>query len=457
MKIKSITILAFTCLLSFAAFTQNDEFIIVDSLQNKTSDSPFDIGEIEVFPIDTVLANCKKYEFVEVKDSVYEEKLLLINLFTEDKKELTSVLKTFDEDVQELVNAKAYLQEFMEDPEPSLMFKWQYLKKAQESLDKTSHKIDLYRSKEDVLRKSGGRSLFSMGNYVGKQQGQINDILYKGSFLESKIGNLSKKIDAETNELMHIKKTKKINMPTGVIIRSILKVDSTSIGMEIKGRFIKEEGYAIMSKDYQHFSANELILRDTLYSYVNEFDARRMAVMCNQQNYIIKNIVTGKRYYTSGDILKRWCLNSYVVDLLVAIDHLRIKRQTIEDKIVLSFNGCQCVLTGDIFDALIGNDPTCIQAMHASVIKYIEYNQLASDFALKLSNYIKLYKSHLIQINEVEAWKKDTKECDMLLNKMLNLPYADSRNYYLQLDTKQIGLHTMIYDYVAYSKNKLGL
>ena len=457
MKIKTIAILAFICLLNTTVFAQNDVFQIVDSLKSKTSNSPFYIGEIEVFPIETVSANCKKYEFVEVKDSIYEEKLQMINSFTADKKELTNELKTFVEDVQELVNAKAYLQEFIEDPEPSLMFKWQYLKKAQESLDKTSHKIDLYRSKEDVLRKSGGRSLFLMGNYVGKQQGEIHDILYKGSFLESKIENLKKKIDVDTKELMHIKKTKKVNMPTGMIIRSILKVDSTSIGKKIKGRFVKEEGYAIMAKDYQHFLANELILRDTLYSYVNELDARRMAVMCNQQNYIIKNIETGKRYYTTGDILKRWCLNSYLVDLYAAIDNLKIKRQMIDDKIILSYNGSQCVLTSDISDALIGNDPTCIKTMHSSVSKYIEYNKLASELALELSNYIKLYKSRLIQANEVEAWKKNTKECEILLNKMLSLPYADSRNYYEQLDVKQVGLHTMILDYVAYSKNKLGL
>lgn len=457
MRIKTIVILAFTCLLGSTTFAQNDEFQIVDSLKNKISNSLFDSGEIEVFPIETVNANCKKYEIVEVKDSIYEANLQVISSLSADKIELTNKLETFNKDVQELVNAKDYLDQFNRDPEPSLMFKWQYLKKAQESLDKTSHKIDLYRSKDEVFSKSGGKTPFKVGNYVQKSQGQINDILYKGSYLKSKAENLSKKIDDGKNELIHIDKTKKVNMQTGVIIRSILKVDSLSIGKEIKGRFIKEEGYAIMSKDYQHFLANELILKDTLLNYVSILEARRMAVMCDQYNYVIKNIESGKMYYTTGDILRRWCMNSRLVDLFTSIDNLKIKRQTIDDKILLSYNGFQCMLTADIADALIGNDPTCIKTMHSSVNKYNEYNKLASGLAVKLSNHIKLYKSRLIKNDGIEQWKKDTKECDAILIKMLSLPYADSRNYYEQLDVKQVGLHTVILDYVAYSKNKLGL
>ncbi len=451
---KTIAILVFTCLLSITAFAQGDVFQIVDSLKYKIANSLFNGGEIEVFPIETVNANCKKYEVVEVKDSIYEAKLQLINSLSADKIELTNQLKTFNEDVQELVNAKDYLDQFNSDPEPSLMFKWQYLKKAQESLDKTSHKIDLYRSKDEVFSKSGGKTPYKVENYVLKQQGQINDILYQGSYLKSKTENLSKKIDDVKNELMHINKTKKVNMSTGMMIRSIQKIDEIGIGKEIKGRFVKEEGYAVMTRDYKHFLANELILRDTLLNYVSEIEVNRLVVT---GGYVIKNIESGKMYYTTGDILRRWCMNSYLADLFTSLDNLKIKRQIIDDKILLSYNGFQCVLTSDISDALIGNDPTCIKMMNSSVNKYNGYNKLASDLVVKLSNHIKLYKSRLMKNDGIEQWKRDTKECDAILAKMRNLPYADSRDYYEQLDEKQVGLHTVILDYVAYSKNKLGL
>ena len=39
----------------------------------------------------------------------------------------------------------------------------------------------------------------------------------------------------------------------------------------------------------------------------------------------------------------------------------------------------------------------------------------------------------------------------------INDLYTFFKSVKVELDTKQIGLHTMIFDYVAYSKNKLGL
>lgn len=456
MRKKKIAILAFTCLLSTITFAQSDEFQIVDSLKNRVSNSLYNGGEIEIFPIETVNANCKKYGIVEVKDSIYEAKLQLINSLSADKIELTNKLKTFNEDVQELVNAKDFLDQFNRDPEPSLMFKWQYLKKAQESLDKTSHKIDLYRSKDDVFSKSGGKTPYSIGNYVLKQQGQINVILTDGSYLKSKIENLTKKIDAENNELTHINKTKKVNMPTGEMVRTILKVGNTNIGKEIKGRFVKEDGYAIMLKDFRHFLANELIVSDTLDNY-REINAFRMAKICGGNDYVIKNIETGKMYYTTGNILEKWCMNSKLVDLFTKIDNLKIKRQTIDDKILLSFNGSQCVLTGDLFGPLMGNDPTCIKTMNSSVSKYKEYNKLGFDLATKGLNHIRLYKSRLLKDDGLEAWKKETKECDAILSKMRNLPYASSEEYNLQLSQDEIATHIAIMDFVSYSKSKLGI
>jgi len=465
MRKNKIAILVFTCLLSTITFAQSEEFQIVDSLKNRVSNSLYDGGEIEVFPIETVNATCKKYEMVEVKDSIYESRLQLIDTLSANKIELTNKLKTFKEDVQELVNAKDFLDQFNRDPDPSLMFKWQYLKKAQECLDKTSHKIDLYRSKDEVFTKSGGKTSFKVGNYVMKQQVQINDILTDGSYLKSKIENLSKKIDSERNELTHINKTKKVNIPTGEMVRTILKVGNTNIGKEITGRYVKEigpldehgeSGYFIMKSDYKHFVKNEFVIEDSIQKYAGL--ANQVADFAGGgNNYIIKNVETGKLYYTKGDILKNWGEDYKVVKLFSQIDKLNIKRQIIDEKIVLHLNGFQCILTADIAQTVYDGDASVIKKMNESVNKYNEYNKLASDLAVKLSNHIKLYKSRLIKNDGIESWKKDTKECDAILTKMSKLPYAVSRDYYDQLDIKQVELHTAILDYVTYSKNKLGL
>ena len=364
MRRTKIAVLAFACLLSTGVFAQSEEFQIVDSLKNKVSNSLFDSGEIEVFPIESVNATCKKYEIVEVKDSVYESRLHQIDTLSAKKIELTNKLKTFNEDVQELVNAKDFLDQFNRDPEPSLMFKWQYLKKAQECLDKTSHKIDLYKSKGDVFSKSGGKTPYKVGNYVLKQQGQINDILTDGSYLKSKIENLTKKISDEKDELMGENKTKKVEMPTGEMTRTILKVGSTNIGKKIQGRFIKEEGpqdihgqsnYAIMLKDYRQFVKNELVDEDSVKKYTKDPRGLLKHVGGNNE-YLIKNVETGQLYYTTGDILRRWCMSPGLTNLYAITNELKIDRVMIGDKEYVRYSGNQCVLTPDVSERLLKKD-----------------------------------------------------------------------------------------------------
>jgi len=244
---------------------------------------------------------------------------------------------------------------------------------------------------------------------------------------------------------------------TGITKRTIFKVDTVSIGKEINGRYIKMDGYAILSNDYKQFFANELILKDTLYNYLPAIAARRIAKICDQYNYIIKNVETGKLYYTTGDILSKWGKDYVIVELYSRIDKLNIKRQVIDDKIFVFLNGFQCVLTMDVAPALFNGDPSCIKAMNESVNKYKEYNKIASNLAVKLSNHIKSYKAHLLKDDGIAAWKKDTKECDAILTKMRNLPYANSEIYNQQLEEDEIEAHTAIIDFVLYSKNKLGI
>jgi len=248
-------------------------------------------------------------------------------------------------------------------------------------------------------------------------------------------------------------------------IRKILIADSISIAKEISGRFVKEtgpidmygaSGYHIMKSDYKHFVKNELVITDTIQNYVGYINSVAYYAG-SRNNYIIKNVETGKLYYTKGDILNNWGRDYRLVKLFSQIDKLNIKRQNINEKIILQLNGSQCVLTADIVQAIFDGDASGIKIMNESVNKYKEYNKTASDIAVKLANHIKQYKARLLKEDGLAAWKKDTKECDALLTKMRNLPYASSEYYNEQLDEEEIKIHTTILDLVRYSKDKLGI
>lgn len=272
-------------------------------------------------------------------------------------------------------------------------------------------------------------------------------------------------IDYVEIEVYSIDKIEIKTVETGIAKRTILKVDSINIGKEINGRYIKEIGprddygqscYYIMKEDFRQFVKNELILKDSLGKYTNNVRGLAMYVGSDSK-YLIKNVETGKLYYTTGDILNNWGRDYVVVELYSRIDKLNIKRRSIDDKIFLYLNGFQCVLTMDIAPALFKNDATCIKTMNESVNKYKECNKKNQDLAIKLSNHIKLYKSHLLKDDGLAAWKKDTKECDAILIKMRNLPYANSADYNQQLEEDLIKAHTAIIDLVLYSKGKLGI
>jgi hypothetical protein len=248
-------------------------------------------------------------------------------------------------------------------------------------------------------------------------------------------------------------------------IRKIFRADSISIGKEITGRYVKEVGtlnengasnFFVMNEDFHHFVKNELVQRDSIQKLA-PFINRVASYAGGSSNYLIKNVETGKLYYTKGDILNNWGKDYKIVMLFSRIDKLNIKRQIIDEKIILHLNGFQCVLTADIVQAVYDGDASGIKTMNESVNKYKEYNKTASDIAVKLTNHIKQYKARLLKDDGLAAWKKDTKECDAILTKMRNLPYANSEYYNEQLDEDEIEAHTAIIDLVLYSKGKLGI
>jgi hypothetical protein len=276
---------------------------------------------------------------------------------------------------------------------------------------------------------------------------------------------LSNLIDFERRELSKLKKTVMVLTETGIIKRKILNVDSKNIGKDISGRYIKVIGqkdeygspkYYLMEKDFYEFSKNEIVMKDSLEKYTSNMLAFAKLVD-DENNYLIKNVESGKLYYTTGNILKNWGMDYYHFELFSRIDKLNIKRKTVENDIILSLNGSQCVLTADIGAALYNGDASCIKTMSNSVNKYIEYLKIASDISIKMTKYINQYQSWLLKDEGLLNWKKETKECDAILLKMRNLPYANSEYYNYQLNNDAVRIHSAILDVVRYSKVKLGI
>lgn len=449
-----------TLLLSQKSFSQETEYQIIDSLKN------IEIGyAIEVYPINEFTIDSKKYEEVESENPVYKERLNQIESLIKDSISLENSQKTYKEHSQDLINAKESMQKYLDDRELPVLLKLSYLKEAQKFLDKANCQMEFYRDKNSFYEACGGNTDSKISRYISESQGKIDIIIREGLYYESKKENLSNKIINAKKELTYLKKTGLVLTETGITKRKILKVDSINISKEISGRYIKVEGpkdeygqskYYIMKKEFYEFQKYELVVKDSLEKYTSNIQDLAKYVG-GENKYLIKNVETGKLYYTTGNILKNWGMDYFLVELFSRIDKLNIKRQTVDDDIILSLNGSQCILTTDIVKALYDGDASCIKTMTESVNKYKEYNKIGSDIAVKLTNYIKQYKSRLLKDDGLANWKKDTKECDAILIKMRNLPYANSEYYNYQLDEEDIKIHTTILDLVRYSKDKLGI
>lgn len=461
MKRNYLLLIIVSCFLSHTSFSQEKEFQIMDSLKNKE----MKFVRIEVFPISELIINSKKFEYVDSINPIYKEKLELIENLVKDSLELEGNQKDYISNSLYLKDAMLSMQKYLDERELPLIMKLNYLKEAQSHLDKTNTKIIFYTGKKDLYTACGGKSDFEISQYVREGKSKIDKIIREGENYEYKQQRLKMKIVSAKQELSRNQKILKVLKETGIVQRTILKVNDQNIGKEITGIFVKEVGavneygqstYWIMKQDFRQFVKNELVIKDTIEKYTNNI--RDIALYAGGfSDYLIKKTDTGKLYYTTGDILKDWGMDYAVVQFYAQIDRLNIHRKNIDDKVFLYLNGYQCVLTNDIVPELLNNDISCIKRMSESVNKYKEFNKIASDLAIKISNYIRQYRSLLLRGDDLNEWKKNTSECDFILNKMHNLPYANSEFYNEQLDREIVMLNTSIQDLIQYSKNKLGL
>ncbi len=137
---------------------------------------------------------------------------------------------------------------------------------------------------------------------------------------------------------------------------------------------------------------------------------------------------------------------------------LQIKLKLEDDKILLLKNNKKCVLTGDVFDYVLNEKKSdVIEKIDNSVTQWRAYYKLQSKIAVSLTKHIQAYKSRLMTKTRLITWKKETKECFSVQEKMNKIPFANSSNFYFQLKTEENQVHSGILDIMNTSRNILGI
>jgi hypothetical protein len=117
------------------------------------------------------------------------------------------------------------------------------------------------------------------------------------------------------------------------------------------------------------------------------------------------------------------------------------------------------MFTPIIKEALANKDLTIINKMYKSVNQHKIYKDQASDLAVKMGKFMNKFVSDMITSEDISEWRKITVECNKILEKMGNLPFADKQEYYKQTrNENKTGLqYAEIVDRCNGSKKMLGL
>ena len=137
---------------------------------------------------------------------------------------------------------------------------------------------------------------------------------------------------------------------------------------------------------------------------------------------------------------------------------LQIKFKEEDDKILVSKNNKKCLLTKDIFDFVLKEkNSNIIEQINNSLTQWRVYYKLQSKIAVSLTKHIQAYKSHLMNKTRLATWKKETKECLSIQEKMNKIPFADSSSFYFQLSTEENQVHSGILDIITACRNIMGI
>lgn len=137
---------------------------------------------------------------------------------------------------------------------------------------------------------------------------------------------------------------------------------------------------------------------------------------------------------------------------------LQLQFKEENDEIYVSKNNKKCILSTDIVNYVLEEKKgDIVEKITNSVAKWRTYYKLQSKIAVSLAKHIQAYKSRLMTKNRLIIWKKETKECFSIQEKMNKIPFTDSSNFYSQLETEENQVHSGILDIMNASRNIMGI
>ncbi|EMY3550158.1 hypothetical protein AAIP55_002428 [Flavobacterium psychrophilum] len=275
-------------------------------------------------------------------------------------------------------------------------------------------------------------------------------------------------------------------VPTTDVEREVLIIDTLNVINKLSGSFIttiaelsENDDYRIINENKFMFLKNEIVPKsltrqffgndyNKLSSDLGYFYESRIMLMDKynllkgklenetsaSSNYLIKSN-DNTIYYVTNNFLEKGAIEEETYKFLKNIDELGITLSIIEDEIYIIKDGKKSILTPDIQNKLANSkDVTVIEKANNSVTTWRSLYSQQSKIAVSLSKHIQAYKSKLMTKERLAIWKKETKECILIQEKINKLPF---NSFYKQLDTQEIQVQSGILDIMNASRNVLGI
>lgn len=280
----------------------------------------------------------------------------------------------------------------------------------------------------------------------------------------------------------------KINdyVPTIDIEREIFVIDTINVVDKLKGSFITsitdldDDDYRIVNENKMQFIKNEIVSRRLIRQFfrddysklsrdlgyfqklpVNLMDSYKLlnykmnVENSSTSNYLIKSNENNTIYYVTNGFLEKSSIEEQTYRFLKNIEELGITLSEIEDEIYIIKNGKKSILTPEIQDELTNKkDISIIDKTNNSVTLWRNLYKQQSKIAVNLSKHIQAYKSNQMTKERSALWKKDTKDCLLIQEKINKLPF---NSFHKQLDIKEIQVQSAILDIMSASQNILGI
>ena len=279
----------------------------------------------------------------------------------------------------------------------------------------------------------------------------------------------------------------KAYVPTTDVEREVLVIDTLNVINKLKGSFITSitelndnDDYRIINENKLQFIKNEIVSKSLtqqffrndynklsrdlgyfhkspikLMASYNLLNGKMEDEASSTSNYLIKSNDDNTIYYVTNSFLEKGTIEEQTYKFLKNINELGITLTVIEDEIYVVKDGKKSVLTPDIQKKLANDkDITIIGKTNGSVAMWRSLYNQQSKIAVNLSKHNQAYKSRLMTKERLAIWKKETKDCMLIQEKINKLPF---NSFYKHLDTQEIQVQSGILDIMNASRNVLGI